>query len=222
MARPKSALSAYLQTLKVIELLYSNRLREAADVYDSVACSYAEQGMVDQALKCLQKAVDIHTELNPFSMSRKELVIQFKYPKHSGDIMLLSRINFAQGRTGEARKLALTAMNIHRELYGCQGPRVADSAFIIAAMSEIEGDDAQAATLLREIVDMSGEGGDMQPHLARSLWFLARIEEKIGHIPEAQQLKVEAKVEREKIKDREGDNGDNDEAFMCLVPWMLW
>lgn len=149
-------------------------------------------------------------------------MIQFKYPKHSGDIMLLSRINFAQGRTGEARKLALTAMNIHRELYGCQGPRVADSAFIIAAMSEIEGDDAQAATLLREIVDMSGEGGDMQPHLARSLWFLARIEEKIGHIPEAQQLKVEAKVEREKIKDREGDNGDNDEAFMCLVPWMLW
>ncbi|EGE08736.1 hypothetical protein TEQG_07694 [Trichophyton equinum CBS 127.97] len=254
MARPKSALSAYLQALKVIELLYSSRSREVADVYDSVACSYAEQGMVDQALQCLQKAVDIHTELNPFHMSRtqaiyaltylrawqpdkslnalhhcwklqnltEELVIQSKYPKHSGDIMLLSKINFAQGRTEEAKKLATAAMNIRREVYGGNGPRVADSTFIIAAMSEIEGDDAQAAALLREVVEMSREGSDMQPHLARSLWFLARVEEKLGHRSEAQQLKVEAKEERERIKDREGDSSDNDETFMRLVPWMLW
>ncbi|EFQ99406.1 hypothetical protein MGYG_02418 [Nannizzia gypsea CBS 118893] len=254
MARPKAALSAYLQALNIREQLHGNRSPQVADVYDSIACSYTEQGNVDEALQYLQKAEDIHNENNPLLMGRtqaiyaltylrgdqpedslkalhhcwklqnltEEQVAQSKYPKHSGDIMLLARIKYAQGLKQEAQQLASRTIGIRQGLYGDKGPRVADSTFIVARMLEAEDEDTLAAKMLRSVTDMSRGVPEMQAHLARSLWFLAKVEEKMGNIAIAEKAKIEAREEREKVEGREGIDEDSDESFMSLVPWMLW
>lgn len=254
MARPKMALSSYLRALSAREALEGPTSPLVADVYDSIACSYTEQGKVDDAFKNLSKAVDIHNMNDPLRMSRtqaiyaitylragqpdkaltalqhcwqlqhltEEDVTNSNYPKHSGDIMLLSRIKYSQGLKQEAQQLASKTIPIRRGFFGDKGPRVADSTFIIARMLEAENEDVLAAKLFHEIVKMSQGIPGMQGHLARSLWFLARAEEKVGDEFKARQLRSEARKEREKIDGRETVDEDTDSSFMGLVPWMLW
>jgi hypothetical protein len=62
----------------------------------------------------------------------------------------------------------------------------------------------------------------MQGHLSRSLWFLAMVEAKMGDNGDAEQLKIEARNERNKINGRETTDEDTDDSFMNLVGWMLW
>ena len=61
-----------------------------------------------------------------------------KYPKHSGDIMLLARIKYVQGQKDEGQKLASRTISIRKGLLGDKGPRVADSIFVVARMLEAE------------------------------------------------------------------------------------
>lgn len=254
MARPKAALSAYHRALRVREALEGPNSPSVADVYDSIACSYTEQGNVDNAFAYLSRAVKIYNMNNSLLMGRTQAiyamsylragqprkalaalqhcwklqnltegqVARSKYPEHSGDIVLLSRIKYAQGLKQEAQKLASRAISLRKGLYGDKGPRVADSTFILARMLEAEGKDVRAAELLRSITEMSRGVPEMKGHLARSLWFLAMVEDKMGDSTKAGQLKIEAKKERDKIGGREAADEDTDAAFMNLVPWMLW
>lgn len=244
MARPKAALSAYQQALRVREMLEGPNSPSATDVYDSIACSYA--------LKYLSKSVEIHNVNNPLLMARtqaiyamtylqagelekalaalqhcwklqnltEEQVSQSRYPKHSGDIILLSRINYAQGLKQEAQQLASRTITVHRGLSGDKGPRVADSTFIVARMLEAGNEDILAAKLLRAVADMSKGVAEMQGHLARSLWSLAMVEDKIGDKTMAKQLRIDAKKERDKITGRETADGDTNDSFMELVSAM--
>ena len=225
-----------------------------ADIYDSIACSYTELGMVDEAFETLSKAADIHHAHNPQHMARtkaiyamthlragqpqqalealtccwqlqgltEEQITHSKYPKHSGDIVLLARIKYAHGLKQEAQQLASRTIPIRRGIYGDKGPRVADSMFLVAKMLEASGEEVLAAKLLRTIVEISQNVLEMQGHLARSLWFLAVVENKMGDKCKAEQLSLEAKNERDKICGKEVLGEDNDESFMNLVGWMLW
>jgi hypothetical protein len=152
----------------------------------------------------------------------EEEITRSRYPKHSGDIVLLSRIKYAQGLKPEARQLASRTISIRKGLFGDKGPRVADSMFIVARMLEADGEDVLAAKLLRTIVEISRGVLEMQGHLARSLWFLATVEGKIGDNSRTEQLRIEARNERNKIDGREVADEDSDDSFMNLVGWMLW
>lgn len=254
MAQPKFALSAYQEALKARISLDGPNSPSVANVYDSIACSYTEQGNVQEALEYLSKAVDIHNANNPLHMSRTqaiyaitylragepekalyalrhcwdlqgltpEKVAQSKYPKHSGDIVLLSRIKYAQNLEEEAQRLASKTISIRKGLLGAKGPRVADSIFLVARMLESDGEDVMAASLLQDIVDICRGIPEMQGHLSRSIWFLSKIEDKMGNASVAEQLRTEAKAERDKISGREGISDMSDDSFMGLVPWMLW
>lgn len=254
MAQPKAALSAYRKALKLRERLEEENSPPIADVYDSIACSYTEQGMTAEAFEYLSKAAAIHSARNPRKMARtqaiyamthlragqpeealvslqscwqlqkltEEEIIHSTYPKHSGDIILLARIKYAQGLKQEAQQLASRTIPIRRGIYGEKGPRVADSMFIVARMLEADGEDVLAARLLRSITEISRGVSEMQGHLARSLWFLAMLENKMGDKGEAQKLRLEAKVQRDKIGGRETLDEDTDDSFMNLVGWMLW
>lgn len=151
----------------------------------------------------------------------EEQIIHSKYPKHSGDIVLLARIKYAHGLKQEAQQLASRTIPIRRGIYGDKGPRVADSMFLVAKMLEADGEDVLAAKLLRKIVEISRDVLEMQGHLARSLWFLAMVENKMGDKCEAEQLRLEAKNERGKLCGKDVLDEDN-ESFMNLVGWMLW
>ncbi|KXX82634.1 hypothetical protein MMYC01_201088 [Madurella mycetomatis] len=165
------------------------------------------------------------------------------YPKHSGDIMLLARIYRVQGKLAEARELASRTVRMRHEVYGERGgPRVADSLFTVARMlDEDSGELMLAARLLREVVEISNDVPGMRSHLARALWFLAGVEDRIhgrvssrddGRTSEgsdwgsssrtAEELRQRAKIVRSGIAERELPDDDTDEGFMRLVSWMLW
>lgn len=44
----------------------------------------------------------------------------------------------------------------------------------------------------------------------------------MGDDGRAEQLRTEARNERDKIDGREATNEDSDDSFMNLVGWMLW
>jgi hypothetical protein len=100
----------------------------------------------------------------------EEEIAQSRYPKHSGDIILLARSYYMQNKKEEALQLASKTITIRKGNLGSKGPRVADSMFIVAGMLQEIGKDALAMKLFREIIDMALGMIEMQGHLARALW----------------------------------------------------
>ena len=147
------------------------------------------------------------------------------YPKHSGDIMLLSRIYWSQGKKQEARELASRTITIRKGVFGedC-GPRVADSLFTVATMSlELEGSLTLASELLREITSMNGEAQEMKGHLARAYWWRAELEATLGADDGVvNELRQKAREARQLMKGKEWPDEDTNQGFMRLVGWMLW
>lgn len=74
MARPKAALAAYQQALRVRQELDGPNSPPIADVYDSIACSYTEQGNVGGVFEYLSKAVEIHNSNDPLQMGRTKAI----------------------------------------------------------------------------------------------------------------------------------------------------
>ena len=92
-----------------------------------------------------------------------------RYPKHSGDIVLLSRIRYAQRDCESALELASNSITIRKGILRAKGPRVAYSMFLVAKMLADEGKIASAMKLLRKVVEMSQGMVEMRGHRARAL-----------------------------------------------------
>ena len=152
----------------------------------------------------------------------QESIITSKYPKHSGDILLLARIRYGQSDLPTALKLTSKCITMRKGVLGNKGPRVADSMFFVATMLRETGKEAAAAQLLREIVHMSLGVKEMEAHLARALWNLGDAEEATGNWDEAKDLKARAKATRVQIEGRECEDEDTDEGFHRLVTFFLW
>ncbi|KAH0545465.1 hypothetical protein FGG08_000466 [Glutinoglossum americanum] len=169
----------------------------------------------DQALEALKECWQLQN-------LTEDQIADSKYPKHSGDIVLLSRIQYAKGNKESALQLASRSINIRKGILGNKGPRVADSMFLVSSMLRDNQKDALAAKLLREVVDMSQGIVDMEGHLARALWALGGMEEEVGNWGEGEELRKRARAAREGIEGREGGDEDSDEGFGRLVGYMLW
>lgn len=154
----------------------------------------------------------------------QEQIEASRYPKHSGDIMLLSRILWLQGNKVDAQEFASRTVTMRRGVYGERGgPRVADSLFTVARMLDDGGELRLAARMLRGVVEISGDAPEMRAHLARALWFSAGMEARIGDDEEeVASLRERAVAARNSIKEREWADEDTYEGFMRLVSWMLW
>lgn len=204
-----------------------------ADIYESIACSFTEQGNAVEAFKYLEKAETIHAGHDPRRMARtcaiyamtylraghpdealaalikcwelqgltEDQIIGSSYPKHSGDLVLLARIKYAQGLHPEAQQLALKTIALRRDTYGDHSPRVADSMFLVARMQHASNEPASnepaSTEMLRGIVQMSRGAKELHGHLDRSLSGLDHPE---------------------KLAIRE----DGKEASPHMIPWMLW
>jgi Tetratricopeptide repeat len=136
--------------------------------------------------------------------------------------VLLAQIYHAQGDTEAALKLASKTITIRKRILGNKGPRVADSMFLVATILLEGSKEALATKLLREIIDMSQGMEEMQGHLARTLWTLGTIEERLGESAEAAKLKQDAREVRGRIEGREIEDEGTDESFNKLVGYMLW
>lgn len=66
MAQPRAALAAYEKALAARETLEEPNSPPIADIYDSIACSYTEQGRVAEAFEYLSKAAISIARTTPF------------------------------------------------------------------------------------------------------------------------------------------------------------
>ena len=186
-----------------------------------LAMTHLRAGNAEQALKAIQDCWRLQ------DMTEDKLE-KSKYPKHSGDIVLLSRIRYMLGDRNSALELASKSIIMRKSMFGARGARVADSMYLVAKMLADENKFASATKLLRDIIEMSQGLLEMRGHRARALWTLARWEEKTANMMnssdqnEIRKLKQEAREVRHSIEDRETEDVDADEDFAKLVGYMLW
>ncbi|KAJ6447148.1 coxI translation protein CYA5 [Purpureocillium lavendulum] len=183
-----------------------------------------------RAMTCLRAgqpsaALDALRECWKLQGLTQEQIATSRYPKHSGDIVLLARIHWALGNESDGQQLAARALSIRRQTFGFNGgPRVADSLFILSRMLNEKGEYVLSAKLLREVIDMSQDVQEMRGHLARALWFLSGTEKAIGGVEDKWiELRQIAKEERLKTDGSQGAvDTDSDDEYLRLVSWMLW
>lgn len=146
-----------------------------------------------------------------------------EYPKHSGDIVLLARIQYMQGNREYGLHLAKKSIDMRRKILGDKSPRVVDSMYLVSNMLKGDGKPGPAMKLLREIVEMSQGEAEMQGHFARALSFLAELEEEMGNDDEALALREKAREAKRNIlgvTDQEAEKEGN--SSQELVGYMLW
>ena len=180
-----------------------------------LAMTHLRAGDAEQALKAIQDCWRLQG-------MTEDILEKSRYPKHSGDIVLLSRIRYMQGDRESALELASKSITMRKGMFGAKGPRVADSMYLVAKMLA-DGDKVASATkLLRDIIEMSQGLIEMRGHYARALWTLARWEAETVNPDEIQKLQQKARETRDSIEHRETEDVDTDEDFAKLVGYMLW
>ena len=196
------------------QIHYQNDPRRMGRTLFISAMAHLRAGDAEKSLDALNKCWELQG-------LTKDEVEKSRYPKHSGDLVLLSRIEALKGNKELSMQLVSKTISIRKDILGDKGPRVADSMYIVSAMLREDGKDAVAAKMLREIVDMGRGILEMKAQVARALWTLRGIEEGFRNVAEAERLRVDAKEVRNEIKDREGTNEDSDAGFASLIPWLL-
>ncbi|KAK4120820.1 hypothetical protein N657DRAFT_658182 [Parathielavia appendiculata] len=204
-------------------------LDRATAIHHAYDPSNMSRTLAIRALACLrageaERSLDAIRECWRLQGLTQEQVEASRYPKHSGDVMMLARILCLQGRKAEAQELASRTIKMRRGVYGERGgPRVADSLFTAARMLEDGGETVLASRMMREVLEICGDAPEMRAHLARAFWFSAGMEAKMnGHEDDVAYLRQTARVARDGIEGREWPDEDADEGFMRLVSWMLW
>src|SRR4051794_31245492 len=171
---------------------HQNDPRRMGRTWFIYSMAHLRAGDPDKSLDALNKCWELQ------GLTQEE-VEKSRYPKHSADLVLLSRIEAAKGNKELSLQLVSKTISIRKDILGNKEPRVADSMYIVSGMLRDEGRDAVAAKMLREIVDMGRGMLEMRPHVARALWMLGRIEEGFGNMEEAEKLKANAKQVRSDI-----------------------
>ncbi|KAI6520639.1 hypothetical protein MCOR16_008185 [Pyricularia oryzae] len=204
----------FIERATAIHLAHDPQHMARTDAIRAMAC--LRDCRPSKALQALQKCWKLQ------SLSQQEIE-QSRYPKHSGDVMLLARILWALEERSTGRELASRAVSIRRGIFGENGgPRVADSLFHLALMLSEDGEHVLSAKLLREITQMDVGMKEIKPHQARAFWFLAKEEGKIGTRQDlCEDLKRQAKTAYQALKHGQAFD-DSDQAYMNLVSWMLW
>ncbi|CAG9994310.1 unnamed protein product [Clonostachys byssicola] len=175
-------------------------------------------GRIDEAISTLRKF-----------WSERHMTIDCVDPSpdtnYGGDMILFARICWAQGKAVEAQELASYSITMRRAFYGPHGgARVADSLFLVAHIQYYRGLTEISSIVLRRIIDMGETNNrELDPHIARAYWFLARNLESLGaDAATVLDLRARALTIRHTIRNHEWPTENTDEAFMKLVTYMLW
>ena len=179
----------YIARATAIHLAHDPTHMARTDAIRAMAC--LRDGQPSEALEALHKCWKLQ------GLSQEEIE-KSRYPKHSGDIMLLARILRALQEKAAGRELASRAVDIRRGIFGENGgPRVADSLFHLALMLSEDGEYVLSAKLLREVTQMNIGMQEIKPHQARAFWFLAGVEGQIGTAQDlCEELKHNARTTR--------------------------
>ncbi|KAJ5543129.1 hypothetical protein N7461_009132 [Penicillium sp. DV-2018c] len=193
----------YLQQSINIRLMHnSDRIGNS---YSNMASLLLRMGQPDQAEAMLKSC----PSLKDFS---DETFLNTGNPRFSGDMVLLSRIRFAQGLPDEALRFASKALSFRKEYLG----------------ERLKGGNMGLAhQLLEECIRISEGLPQVEGigHLARASYKLSQILGDLGKDKESTKCLERAVSLRKDLNGLDGDyllvNGAASD-FEDLVPWMLW
>lgn len=199
---------------KAIEIRISNNSDRIGNSYSNYAVSLLRMGRADEAEEILMRCPSLQG-------CTDETFLDADNPRFVGDMVLLSRIRKAQGRTDEAIRLAGKALSWREKTHGDRF-KTCDSAYDVACLLCDEGKEALALEALAKVSRTADtlEGGE--GHAARAQW-------KISQILRAQGKEILADEHLEsaiRFRERSRPGGDltalGDESWERLTPYMLW
>ncbi|KAJ5260195.1 hypothetical protein N7505_009576 [Penicillium chrysogenum] len=207
----------YLKQSIDIRIMHSSD--RLGNSYSNMASLLLRMGKPDDAEAMLKSC----PSLKDFS---DETFFQTGNPRFSGDMVLLSRIRYAQGRCNEALKFASKALSFRRK-YCSERLKVCDSLYQVSVLRHETGELELARQLLQECIVISealphAEG---LGHLARANYKVSQVLEGLGNLEESTLHLEKAMNIRGELMKPDGDyvlvNGVASD-FDNLVPWMLW
>lgn len=142
-------------------------------------------------------------------------------PRFSGDMVLLSRIRLAQGRAGDALRLASKALAFRQRLLGNR-LKTCDSLYDVARILHSQGHPASAIKLLKQLIDISESLNEGEGQLARALYKLSVLYAEKGALAECEACKLRAVEIRGRLRPEDKDAPFEEEYFSKLTLWMLW
>ncbi|KAH6887138.1 P-loop containing nucleoside triphosphate hydrolase protein [Thelonectria olida] len=182
--------------------------------YSNMSSLLLRMGRPDEAEKMLAKC----PSLKDFT---DETFLSTGNPRFSGDMVLLSRIRLAQGRSTDALKLASKALAFRRKLLGNR-LKTCDSQYDVASMLLKDGHVSSATQMLEEVVGISETFVEGEGQRARALYKLAEIHSDRGVQGEASACREKALGLRAALRPDLKDAPFEETEFSKLCLWMLW
>jgi tetratricopeptide (TPR) repeat protein len=198
---------AYETHKEAIKLRLDANSDRIGNSYSNMASLLLRMGQPDDAEEMLARC----PSLKDFT---DETFLNTGNPRFSGDMVLLSRIRLAQGRSADALRLATKALAFRRKLLGNR-LKTCDAQYDVASILAMEGHTSSAVQLLEEIVEISETFGEGEGQQARALYKLSQLHGERGMKDQSRIYEQKAIALRDKL--RPGEDG-----FTKLCLWMLW
>ncbi|CAM1507781.1 Fc.00g046290.m01.CDS01 [Cosmosporella sp. VM-42] len=205
------AFTAHQEAIRLRLKANSNRIGNS---YSNMSSLILRMGRPDEAEEMLARC----PSLKDFT---DETFLSTGNPRFSGDMVLLSRIRLAQGRSTDALKLASKALAFRRKLLGNR-LKTCDSQYDVASMLLAEGHVSSATQLLEEVVGISETFVEGEGQRARALYKLTKVYADRGKQAESIACREKALTLRTALRPELKDSPFEEAEFSKLCLWMLW
>ncbi|KJZ74929.1 hypothetical protein HIM_05660 [Hirsutella minnesotensis 3608] len=205
---------AYTAHQEAIRLRLKANSDRIGNSYSNMSSLLLRMGHPDKAEEMLARC----PSLKDFT---DETFLSTGNPRFSGDMVLLSRIRLAQGRSSDALRLASKALAFRRKLLGNR-LKTCDSQYDVASMLLKEGHVSSAIQLLEEAVGISETFVEGEGQRARALYKLTEVYANRGMQAESINCREKALTLRAALRPELKDAPFEEAEFSKLCLWMLW
>jgi tetratricopeptide (TPR) repeat protein len=199
---------------KAIDIRISNNSDRIGNSYSNYAVTLLRMDRADDAEEILMRCPSLQG-------CTDETFLNADNPRFVGDMVLLSRIRKAQGRTNEAVRLAGKALSWREKTHGDRF-KTCDSVYDVACLLCDEAKEGLALEALAKVSRTAEtlEGGE--GHAARAQWKISQILRAQGREIQANEHMKSAISLRERFRPDEDLAAVGDASWECLTPYMLW
>ena len=199
---------------QAIELRLRNNSDRIGNSYSNYSVTLLRMGKPDQAEQILMKCPSLQG-------CTDETFLQADNPRFVGDMVLLSRIRWAQGRREEALRLASKALNWRQKVHGDRF-KTCDSMYDVACLLHEQGQTATALGLLGDVGRIAGTLDAGEGHMARAELMTSRILDSINRTEESRMHLEKAMMLKEVFRSESKDETRDADLWDRLTPYMLW
>ncbi|KAJ9605445.1 hypothetical protein H2200_010102 [Cladophialophora chaetospira] len=199
---------------QAIQLRLQNNSDRIGNSYSNYAVALLRMGKPNEAERILMSCPSLQG-------CTDETFLQVDNPRFVGDMVLLSRIRHAQGRKGDALRLASKALAWRQKVHGDRY-KTCDSMYDVAFLLREQGQTATALDLLDALTRIAGALEAGEGHMARAEWKTSQILEAMGRSDDSRTHLEKAEALRKAFRTNAGDGITNESDWERLTPYMLW